>query len=71
MGDNSKKNNPSNETQIAKLVLLGEAIGLFGQAITTLAAYLALEAEEEEVNTNSQMQAQIDFLLSEMDQLRR
>lgn len=37
-----------NEKQIAKLALLGESIGLFGQAITTLAAYLALEEEIEE-----------------------
>ncbi|MDV6378171.1 hypothetical protein ORD22_07905 [Sporosarcina sp. GW1-11] len=71
MSDNSNQNNPPNETQIAKLALLGESISLFGQAITTLAAYLALEAEEEEENTNTQMQAQIDYLLSEMDQLKK
>ncbi|ARF13134.1 MULTISPECIES: hypothetical protein [Sporosarcina] len=56
------------EKQIAKLALLGESIGLFGQAITTLAAYLALVDEEIEDDKFIKMQRQIDDLLSEMRQ---
>ncbi|PIC57838.1 hypothetical protein CSV80_05885 [Sporosarcina sp. P12(2017)] len=56
------------EKQIAKLALLGESIGLFGQAITTLAAYLALVDEETEEDKFIKMQRQIDDLLSEIRQ---
>ena len=55
-----------NEKQIAKLALLGEAISLFGQAVTTLAAYLTLEEEEIEEDKFIKMQEQIDFLLSQV-----
>ncbi|ARK20483.1 hypothetical protein [Sporosarcina ureae] len=58
-----------NEKQIAKLALLGESIGLFGQAITTLAAYLALEEEIEE-DQLAKMQEQIDYVLKELIQIK-
>ncbi|WP_303969925.1 hypothetical protein [Sporosarcina ureae] len=60
-----------NEKQIAKLALLGESIGLFGQAITTLAAYLALEEEEIEEDQLAKMQEQIDFLLNEITTMKK
>lgn len=59
-----------NEKQIAKLALLGESIGLFGQAITTLAAYLALEEEEIEEDQLVKMQEQIDYVLKELIQIK-
>lgn len=62
MGNNPSKNKRSTDKQLAKLALLGEAIGLFGQAITTLATYLALEAEEDEDDST----AQIDYLLEKI-----
>ncbi|PIC97678.1 hypothetical protein CSV69_01835 [Sporosarcina sp. P26b] len=60
-----------NEKQIAKLALLGESIGLFGQAITTLAAYLALEEEKIEEDQLAKMQEQIDYVLKELIQIKK
>ncbi|PID21462.1 hypothetical protein CSV61_09560 [Sporosarcina sp. P3] len=56
------------EKQLAKLALLGESIGLFGQALSALAAYLAFEDEEVEEDQLTNMQKQIDDLLSEIRQ---
>lgn len=71
MGNSTKQNHTSTDTQIAKLALLGETVSLFGQAITTLAAYMALEAEEQEDETTSHIQEQINYLLKEVEQLKK
>ncbi|WP_153732709.1 hypothetical protein [Sporosarcina obsidiansis] len=71
MGKDMNQSNQNTEKQIAKLALLGEGITLFGQAISTLSAYLALEELDESKDPNyNHLQAQIDYLLSEMNILK-
>lgn len=56
------------EKQIEESTFLRESIGLFGQAITTLVAYLTLEDEKIEEDQFIKMQKQIDDSLNEIRQ---
>ncbi|WP_245975421.1 hypothetical protein [Oceanobacillus chungangensis] len=61
------------DSQAAKLAILGGALTTFGDAITTVAAIMALEEERQANNNNDtkRLQKQIDYLTSEHEKLKR
>jgi hypothetical protein len=71
-----EQDNPDLQTdsQADKLAVIAGAITTFGDALATMAALLAIEEARQEKNDggdNKSMQKQIDYLTSEMEQLKR
>ncbi|MGE7924866.1 translation initiation factor 2 [Viridibacillus arvi] len=63
--------------QAAELLVLGVAITTIGESISTISAFLALEAERQKINNekkdkegNKNMQKQIDYLTTELEKLK-
>ncbi|KOO51102.1 hypothetical protein [Viridibacillus arvi] len=63
--------------QAAELLVLGVAITTIGESISTISAFLALEAERQKINneqkdkeSNRNMQKQIDYLTTELEKLK-
>ncbi|RDW17323.1 hypothetical protein CWR45_12890 [Oceanobacillus chungangensis] len=76
MSNNSSEKETQNfqtDSQAAKLAILGGALTTFGDAITTVAAIMALEEERQANNNNDtkRLQKQIDYLTSEHEKLKR
>ncbi|MGG2106540.1 hypothetical protein [Lysinibacillus pakistanensis] len=77
---NNKKSTPKNqlpksENQATKLALIGSAIITLGDAISTIAAGLALDEELNENNNSNndieRLQKQIDELNNEIKQIKK
>jgi len=80
--NNSNQPTDSLEIYAAKLAYIGTSISTLGDGIQTIAAGLALQALQKSNNNNSQnnndqakqaenMQKQIDYLISELKQIKR
>ena len=73
--ENPDSQNPQTDSESAKLAVIAGVITTFGDALSTLAAVLAIEEAREEArqqaNTgdNKNMQKQIDYLTSELVEL--
>jgi hypothetical protein len=66
--------NLQTDSQSAKLAVIAGAITTFGDALSTMAAVLAIEeARQEQGDTgdNKNMQKQIDYLTSEIEKIKR
>ena len=62
------------ESQAAKLAVIAGAITTLGDGLATVAALLAIEEarqEESDTGNNKNMQKQIDYLSSEMEELKK
>ncbi|MEK4485547.1 hypothetical protein MHH81_08060 [Psychrobacillus sp. FSL H8-0484] len=73
--NNDKNNGPDdqnnqNVSQAVKLAVIGAAIATVGDAISTIAAILALEDERQEQSEKADMQKQIDYLTTELEKLK-
>ena len=70
-----KKQHPKSENQATKLDLIGSVITTLGDAITTIAAGLALDEELNENNNSNndieRLQKQIDELNNEIKQIKK
>ena len=81
-GKNSEQSSDSQDIQIARLAFIGASIVTLGDAISAVAAGLALESLEKSKNQDSQkndspphqskdMQKQLDYLINELRQIKR
>ncbi|MFJ7738352.1 translation initiation factor 2 [Lysinibacillus sp. NPDC097287] len=79
---NSNQSADSQDIQIARLAFIGTAISTLGDGIQMVAAGLALEALEKSSNQGAQnsneqskqtenMERQIDYLINELQQIKR
>ena len=84
---NDKKNNQKSasdlqDIQIARLAFIGASIATLGDGISAIAAGLAVEAlekasgqsspnPEEQSNRSSKMQQEIDYIISELKQIKK
>ena len=62
------------DSESAKLAVIAGVITTFGDALSTLAAVLALEEARQEQNNagdSKNMQKQIDYLTSEIEKIKR
>ena len=62
------------DSESAKLAVIAGVITTFGDALSTLAAVLALEEARQEQNNagdSNNMQKQIDYLTSEIEKMKR
>lgn len=62
------------ESQAAKLAVIAGVITTLGDGLATVAALLAIEeAQQEQTNSgeNKNMQKQLDYLSSEMEELKK
>ena len=85
MHDNKRNSKPPAESQdimIARLAFIGASITTLGDGIATIAAALALEALEKSSTEDNQnankpsqqaesMQKQIDYIISELKQIKK
>lgn len=76
---NSDQSSDSQDIQIARLTFIGASIVTLGDAISAIAAGLALEALEKSKNGDSgtpptkskDMQKQLDYLINELRQIKK
>ncbi|MGE7917112.1 hypothetical protein [Lysinibacillus xylanilyticus] len=73
---NNKKSNqnnlaPKSENQSALLAVIGAAISTLGDAISTIAAGLALEEQQNNSNDIERLQKQIDELSNGIRQIKK
>ena len=75
---NSDQPSDSQDIQIARLAFIGASIVTLGDAISAIAAGLALEALEKKngdsstsTNQTKDMQKQLDYLINELRQLKK
>ena len=63
------------ENQAARLDIIASTIVIFGESLSTIAAVLALEEEEQKrINKNNDLEAikkQLDYLTYEMKQIKK
>ena len=67
-------NQNQTDSESAKLAVIAGVITTFGDALSTLAAVLALEearAEQNDAGDSKNMQKQIDYLTSEIEKMKR